>query len=263
MQTETEPRSSLDSPTKLDRAVVPNEVESRWLLNLYPDAAEAGGCLVSPARPWWGRNPAEPDEDRSASEAIRRARGAIRRYCAANRLNRLGTLTYRPPGCTDPVRFRSDLRSFFRRLHGSVGEPYPYLWVPEWHPGGHGLHAHFVVGRYIRQRAIETAWGLGFVDIRMLSNLPVGSGSLGEARLAAWYLAKYVGKDLGAGADAGLHRYDVAQGFRPAVRRLRGATFEDVLAQAAAIMGGPPVSVWDSAHEPSWDRPHAVWARWA
>jgi len=96
----------------------------------------------------------------------------------------------------------------------------------------------------------------------MLNNLPVGSGSLGEARLAAWYLAKYVGKDLGAGAG-GLHRYDVAQGFPPAVRRLRGSTLEDVLAQAAAIMGAPPVEVWDSADEPSWDRPHAVWARWA
>ena len=55
MQTETEPRSSLDSPTKLDRAVVPNEVESRWLLNLYPDAGEAGGCFQRPPRPWDGR----------------------------------------------------------------------------------------------------------------------------------------------------------------------------------------------------------------
>ena len=263
MEATPNPRSSLDSPTKLDRAVVPNEVESRWLLNVYPDAGEAGGCLVSPARPWLGGDPAQPDDDRSASEAIRRARGAIRRYCAANRLNRLGTLTYRGEGCSDPIQFRGDLRSFFRRLRGTVGEAYPYLWVPEWHPGGHGLHAHFVVGRYIRQRAIEKAWGHGFVDIRMLNNLPVGSGSLGEARMAAWYLAKYIGKDLGAGKAAGLHRYDIAQGFRPAVRRLRGATVQDVLGQATAIMGGPPVTVWDSADEPSWDRLHAVWAQWA
>jgi hypothetical protein len=240
---------------------VPNEVESRWLLNLYPDAAEAGGCLLSPARPWWGRNPAEPDPDRSASEADRRARGAIRRYGAANRLNRLGTLTYRGEGCHDPGQFRSDLRGFFRRLHGTVGEPYPYLWVPEWHPGGHGLHAHFAVGRYIHYLSIRKAWGHGHVDIRMLNNLPVGSGALGEARKAAWYLAKYVGKDLGAAG--GLHRYDVGQGFRPAVRRLRGATLADLLAQAEAIMGGPPVDVWDSADDATWTRPHAVWARWA
>jgi hypothetical protein len=121
------PRSSLDSQTKLDRACVPNEVEAHWLLNLYPDAAEAGGCLVSASRSRMAGDPAEYDEDRSAAEAIRRARGAIRRYCAANRLNRLGTLTYAPPGCADPRQFRRDIRIFFRRLRAEVGEPYPYL----------------------------------------------------------------------------------------------------------------------------------------
>ena len=103
----------------------------------------------------------------------------------------------------------------------------------------------------------------GIVDIRMLNNLPVGSGTLGEARLAAWYLAKYVGKDLGTGEAGGLHRYDVGQGFRPKVRRLRGPSVEDVLAQAAAIMGGPPVSVWDSADDSTWTWRHAISARWA
>jgi hypothetical protein len=135
--------------------------------------------------------------------------------------------------------------------------------VPEWHPGGHGLHAHLVVGRFIHWRAIRRAWGHGFVDIRMLNNLPVGSGTWGEARLAAWYLAKYVGKDLGAGAAAGLHRYDVGERFRPKVRRLRGVTLADVLAQAASIMGAPPATVWDSADDPTWAWPHAVSARWA
>jgi hypothetical protein len=242
---------------------VPNEVEGRWLLNLYPEAAEAGGCLLSAARPGAGRNPWDPGEDRAATEAIRRARGAIRRYCAANRLNRLGTLTYAGAGQHDPRRFRSDVAAFFRRLRAGLGEALPYLWVPEWHPGGHGLHAHFTVGRYVRQRAIHSAWGHGFVHIKLLGDLPVGSGAIEEARLAARYLSKYVGKDLGAGTAAGLHRYDVAQGFAPRVRRLRGPTLDDVLGQAAAIMGRPPVGVWDSADDPSWDRPHAVWARWA
>ena len=263
MQTEPRPRSSLDSPTKLDRARVPNEVESHWVLNLYPDAAEAGGCLVSPNRNGSAGDPAEYDGDRSATEATRRARTTIRRYCVANRLNRLGTLTYAPPGCTDPVRFRTDIGSFFRRLRREAGEGFPYVWVPEWHPKGHGLHAHFVVGRFIHWRAIRRAWGQGIVDIRMLNNLPVGSGTLGEARLAAWYLAKYVGKDLGTGEAGGLHRYDVGQGFRPKVRRLRGVSVEDVLAQAAAIMSGPPVSVWDSAEDPTWTWRHAIAGRWA
>jgi hypothetical protein len=239
---------------------VPNEVESGWLLNLYPDAAEATGCFVSPRRPWRGGGPWEPDEDRAASEAIRRARGAIRRYCAANVLNRLGTLTYAGDGCHDPRVFRTDLAGFFRRLKADLGTALPYLWVPEWHPGGHGLHAHFAVGRFVPYRGIRAAWGRGIIHIKLLGDLPVGSGAIGEARRAAGYLSKYVGKDLGP--EYGLHRYDVAQGFQPKLRRLRGPSLGDVLDQATAIMGRAPVEIWDSADMPDWDRPHSVRATW-
>ena len=254
--------SSLDSPTKLDRARVPNVVEARWLLNLYPGAAEAGGCLQTAGNPPDGVEPFGRGDDRSMVEAVRRARGHVRRYCAANRLNRLGTLTY-AEACHDPIQLRSDLAGFFRRLRGSVGSRFPYLWVPEWHPKGHGLHVHFSVGQFVHVRTIKAAWGRGIVDIRMLTNLPVGSGALGEARLAARYLAKYVGKDLGATGTGGLHRYEVAQGFGPKVRRLTGPTLGDVLAQAAAVMGAEPADVWDSAEQSDWDGPHAVWASWA
>ncbi len=256
-------RSSLDSPTKLDRARVPNEVESRWLLNLYPDAAEAGGCLVSPARPWDGREPYERDEERSTIEAVRRARGHVRRYCAANRLNRLTTLTYAGEGCHDPSQFREDVAAFFRKLKGRVGSRFPYLWVPEWHPRGHGLHCHFVAGRFVPWLTIRRAWGHGITDVRMLTDLPVGSGALGEARLAARYLAKYIGKDLGTTGTGGLHRYDVAQGFSPKVRRLTAPTLAQVMERAVAIMGAEPAEVWDSADQPDWDGPHAVRASWA
>ena len=240
---------------------MPNEVESGWLLNLYPDAAEAGGCFVSPRRRWRG-GPLEPDEDRSASEAIRRARGHIRRYCTANRLNRFWTLTYAGEGNHDPRVFRSDIAAFFRRLKADLGRPFPYLWVPEWHKTGHGLHAHFVVGQYIAKRRIDAAWkDQGFSFGKLIGDLAVGSGSIDEARVAARYLAKYVGKDLGP--VSGRHRYDVAQGYQPLVRMLRGASFHEVLSQAEAIMGRSAVEVWDSADDPAWTRPHAVWVRWA
>jgi hypothetical protein len=255
-------RSSLDSPTKLDRARVPNVVESKWLLNLYPDAAEAGGCLQSPARPWDGRERFERGEDRSTTEAVRRARGHVRRYCAANWLNRLGTLTY-ADACHDPIQLRADLAAFFRKLRSSVGSRFPYLWVPEWHPGGHGLHVHFTVGQFVHWRTIKAAWGRGIIDIRMLTDLPVGSGALGEARLAARYLSKYVGKDLGATGTGGLHRYEVAQGFGPKVRRLTAPTLQAVMDRAIEIMGAEPADVWDSEDQPDWDGPHAVWASWA
>jgi hypothetical protein len=164
----------------------------------------------------------------------------VRRYCAANRLNRLGTLTYRGAGCHDPEKVRVHLGEFFRSLRSSLGgKPLPYLWVPEWHQTGHGLRS-----------LIEQAWEHGFVHIKLLGDLPVGSGALSEARVAAGYLSKYVAKtftDPGARV-LGLHRYDVAQGFRPRVVALQGRTAEDVLEAASAELGGEiPAVEWSSA----------------
>lgn len=85
-----------------------------WSLVLYPAAGEAGGALVS----FSGREGVErsgvADPVRSAQEAARRARGKVRRYCAANRLNRFGTLTYAGEGCHDPVELRGHVAGFFR-----------------------------------------------------------------------------------------------------------------------------------------------------
>jgi len=128
----------LELPTK----VVMAAGERGWWLSVYPEAREAGGGWVS-GRTGGGRLDERDVEERSAVEAARRARGQVRRYCAGNRLNRLGTLTYRGEGCHDPKAIRQDLGVFFRKLRrGLGGEPFPYLWVPEWHPQGHGLHAH-------------------------------------------------------------------------------------------------------------------------
>jgi hypothetical protein len=186
----------------------------------------------------------------------------VRRYCAANRLNRLGTLTYRGEGQHSPGALRSDVGAFFRRLRGSVGEPFPYLWVPEWHKSGHGLHVHFAVGRFIGVRAIERAWGHGFVHIKLLGDLPTGSGSLGEARLAARYLSKYVGKAFGATQAAGRHRYEVAQGFQPRAVTLDGATADEVLGWAETVMGKAPTYLWRSRDQDGWDGPPSVFASW-
>jgi hypothetical protein len=231
-----------------------------WSFALYPDAAEGGGsfrcaALSSPA----GRS-LDPLDSRE--DAARRARGKVRRYCAGNRLNRLGTLTYRGDGQHDPAAMRADVGSFFRRLRGSVGETFPYLWVPEWHKSGHGLHVHFAVGRYIGVRGIERAWGHGFVHIKLLGDLPTGSGSLAEARLASRYLSKYVGKDLGDGEASGLHRYEVAQGFQPRSVTLDGSTADEVLGWAETVMDARPAYLWRSREQEGWQGPPAVWASW-
>jgi hypothetical protein len=186
----------------------------------------------------------------------------VRRYCAANRTNRLADLTYAGAGCHEPAQLRLDLGEFFRRLRSALGRPFPYVWVPEWHKTEHGLHAHFAVNRFIPRRQIERAWGRGYVWIHFHGDLPVGSGALDEARLNGRYLAKYIGKDLGHGSDPGVHRYEVAQGFQPKARRLVGSSMADVIAQASAIMGGEPDVVWDSDNAATWAGPHAVWASW-
>jgi hypothetical protein len=236
--------------------------ESLWALSLYPEAGEGGGCLSTrrSAVPTGNR----PNAERAAEEAGRRARAKIRRYAAANRLNRLGTLTYAGAGCHEPLLLREHLASFFRDLRDGleVGR-FPYVWVPQWHPGGHGLHAHFAVGRFVPRRLIERAWGHGFVHIKLLDGLPVGSGALAEARAAARYLARYVGRDLDdARRLTGLHRYEVAQGFQPAKIECYGASAEDVIARASRYMGAAPERVWLSSSVEGWRGPPACWAQW-
>ncbi|MGB3763762.1 MAG: hypothetical protein WA966_11105 [Ornithinimicrobium sp.] len=205
-----------------------------------------------------------PNPDRSRVEAARRARGRLRRYCAANRLNRLGTSTYAGEGCHDPALVRRDLGVFFRNLRAETGgKPLPYAWVPEWHPGGHGLHAHFAIGRYVKRSVIAQAWGHGFVHIKLLSDVPVGTGSLGEARRAAGYLSKYVAKSFADEQIPSRHRYDVAQGFQPERTRLWGVSVDDVIGQASRWFGGlEPTLRWSSNDVEDWQGPPALWVQW-
>jgi hypothetical protein len=156
---------------------------------------------------------------------------------------------------------------FFRRLRvGLGGEPFPYLWVPEWHKTGHGLHLHFAVGRYVPRSKIEAAWGHGFVHIKLLSGTPAGAGTWGEARRAAGYLSKYVAKTFsdtnGSERPKGLHRFDAAQEFTPSSVLLRGTSPGDVTRQASELMGGWPAKVWTSEQAEGWQGPPALWMAW-
>lgn len=234
-----------------------------WSLSLYPGAAEAGGCWTVPG----GRAEASGRQghaERAAEEAARRARTKVRRYGVANRLNRLGTLTYAGEGCHDAIQLRSDVAGFFKGLRPALaGEAFPYMWVPEWHASGHGLHVHFAVGRYVPQTVIRDAWGRGFVHIKLLGDLPVGSGNLAEARLAASYLSKYIGKSLDDERRAsGLHRYEVAQGFQPDKISCYGLTEDQVIREASEHMGREPAKIWRSSPADGWHGPPACWVAW-
>jgi hypothetical protein len=234
-----------------------------WVLAVCTAAGEAGGSFRSLAPRRMPTYVGTPDRERSRQEAGRRARRKLRVYCAANGLNRLGTLTYRGDGCHDPKRLREDVGEFFRGLRSGLGgKALPYAWTPEWHKSGHGQHVHFAVGRYVRRSIIEDAWRRGFVHIKLLGDLPVGSGSLEEARRAAGYLSKYVGKAFDENRVPGLHRYEVAQGFQPAIDYVRGRTADEALNAACGLFDGRrPQLVWWS-QESDWPRPPSVWASW-
>lgn len=208
---------------------------------------------------------AEPDVAHSAEVAVQRARGQMRRYSVANRLNRLGTLTYGPPFCRDPRQLRSDVASFFVRLRASLGgEAFPYLWVPELHKDRERWHVHFLVGRWIGRGAIESAWrGRGFVHIKLLGDLPARSSGAAEARVAAKYASKYVAKDVEA-LD-GLHRYEVAEGFQPE-RFSLGAKSDDGAHDLLVrdwFWGEEPEVSWRSADKAEHSGPPMLWFQWA
>ena len=242
-----------------------------WSLTLTVDAREAGGCF---GRLDGGRERSTgglADPVRSAVEAARRARKMTRLFCVANRLNRFGTMTYDGAGCHDPRQVKSDVAEFWRELRTRRGgKKFAYLWTTEWHKTDHGLHVHFAVGSFINVSLINATWGCktipgrGFTHIKLIGDLPVGSGVVSEARKAAGYISKYVGKDFDAGRyPKGWHRYEVAQGFQPREQRIYGHTEGEVLAKASAIMGSRPERYWSSRQQDGWDRPPAVWVQWA
>lgn len=158
-----------------------------------------------------------------------------------------------------------DVGEFFRGLRAGIGgDPLAYVWVPELHKDGVHFHVHFAVGRFVPRRVIDQAWGRGFVSIKLLGHLPVGSGELSEARQAARYLSNYVAKTFTDPATRvpGMHRYDVAQGFAPEKVSLRGRSADEVVDAASEMFGQEPALRWSSAQVEDWQGPPAIWAQW-
>ena len=87
-------------PTDRDRALRTRlgRIEpALWALSLCSAAREGGGGFIPSRRRVASRGVRgqAADPERARVEAGRRARRQLRCYCAANRLNKLGTLTYR------------------------------------------------------------------------------------------------------------------------------------------------------------------------
>jgi hypothetical protein len=206
--------------------------------------------------------PEDPDERarkdlENRRRAASRAKGQLRRYVVANGCTRMLTLTFAPeappessPGgwagggppvraeavhaaggdgrCTVCGRPHGDAglayamkaaAGFLRKLRGHLGvDRLPYALVPEFHKDDH-VHVHVLLSSWVEKRAAAELWGRGFVDLRKFRQ--DGAGGREAARKAAAYASKYVAKALARGGD-GRHRYEVAQGFQPAVVKRGG-----------------------------------------
>lgn len=219
-------------------------------------AAIFAGSAGAPPDAGSARDP-EVLRERNRQRSGRRARSRLRRYAAANRLDRLVVLTYADPQ-HDLRKVKRDVNLFVKRkLRGLLGPDAAYALTWEVHKSG-AWHVNVLVPGYIRHDRLARAWGRGFVWIHKFRAQRGGSGR-DAARMAARYVAKYAGKEV-EGMGGGVHAYEVAQGFQPAVVRLFGASMADVFAQVED--GATPEYVWSSIGEPDHNGPPVGFASW-
>jgi hypothetical protein len=267
-------------------------------------SCQGSGWWIDPAAddPEWVRCPAcnglgdEVDEVRSASEAGRRARAAIRRYAVHNNLSRLCTLTWQGGGVHDFDDLAATVARFILALRRRMGgRDLGYLWVPELHKRcqncgygsfeectcgnytTHGYHVHIALGSFIPKDTIAEAWLVanngkksvceaGFVDVRLLRTR-LGNPLKGKkaARQAARYLSKYVGKATDRTVPKGRHRYDKARGeqFRPVPVEFVAGSEAEVRIRLLDFFDQGVTVVWSSAllDEGVWRGPPVVMFR--
>ena len=199
----------------------------------------------------------------------RRRRGGRGQRCAATARQPCSigsaTLTYAGAGCDDPVRLRADLAGFFRGLRGGLGG------------GGSrmrgcrsGIRAGTATTSMSRSAATcrvarsSGRWGHGFFLIKLIGDLPVGSGSRREARSSPAIWPSTSGKSF---EDERRPRGGIAtRSHRASSRRRSSSTAsrrEDVIERASGLMGAAPERVWFSSSVEGWHGPPACWAQWA
>jgi hypothetical protein len=240
----------------LDRGT---KLGSGWRGRVFPQVGEAVAVPNTDPQKRESRGGCTPEEN--IRRAARRARTQVRRYCVANRLFRMWTLTYgadKGPRATTHDQVVNDLGNFVRQLRKSFpGAPkFAYVWVPELHKDGVHYHVHFLVDRFIPHSVMEKAWGHGWVGV------PKGKDRHGQqirgkgaTRRAAGYASKYVGKAY-EDRSAGRHRYECAQGFQPVSLEIRAEQLTSFLGIASAWFGGQvPSWTWSSSSNPAWTGP--------
>lgn len=183
--------------------------------------------------------------------SVMRSRGLLMDYAQEYGLHYLWTLTWRGEGQHDWQAMVAQVRALQERLRQSY-PGMPYVIVPEWHPGGHGLHLHMGVGRFIPwQWFRDGGWPHG------ATRSPRGQKWRGRQAAAdcARYLAKYVSKTLGLAAHQG-KRFWRPHGQAVTIIRERFASTVAAESYAIAFFGGElPAQEWESDQAEDWTGP--------
>jgi len=144
----------------------------------------------------------ESYQDRSQ----RRARMSIRNIVDANEFDMFATFTF-DKHRNDIEKCRKKMSNWLRNQRKRNGR-FKYLIVPEFHKSKDAIHFHALISGYkgqIEERLINPKTGrnfrepkygfksytLGFSDVKFLT------GNLDTKTKLAWYLQKYISKDMG------------------------------------------------------------------
>ncbi len=162
------------------------------------------------------------------------------------------TLTYRGDGEHDLAVVRRHVERLLSKVRRDLGQSFPYLWVPELHKTGHGIHVHMAVPVWFSQKKLGALWGRGFVWCSDMK--PKGACSFAGSQVAARYLGKYIGKAFEV-AEFGRHRYERAQGYEIVCERTIRYDMDDGRDYAELRFGCLPVFEWSSEGDETWRGP--------
>lgn len=205
-----------------------------------------------------------------------RARGEIRRYCVSNLIRYMWTLTYAGLGEYDMGEAKRALGLFLERLARAY-PPMPVVAVPEWHPGGHGIHWHVGVPIKVDYRVVNECWRhrdrRGERVGEWIRGEQIGATETPKLKGQNWwnvrpskvagYLAKYVAKGAEENMPAHLHRYHVTRGWKPVCQRARVVGLPAARTQLLALAGGViPRLVWRTPMEDCFSMPDVRSYRW-
>jgi hypothetical protein len=189
----------------------------------------------------------------------KRARAKFRRYAKRNRLRKMWVLTF-----TEATWDRAlisglvnELMVKWRSFYG--GHAFPYAYVLELHPSGHGYHVHVATPLgFMDKNALQKMWGHGVVWFSD-RKAPKGTSARKQSEILSYYLAKYLDKSFDdESRRPGEHRYEVAQGFDPVQVRRSFATAGEAREWLMLFEGEQFREVWCSDDQDEWDgRP--VW----